>query len=98
MLGVIAYKQHDCATAVKHFRVSQQLIGSETNALAQYASCLMELQQPEDAVAIFQNIQSLQPEDPHGRYNLAVAQLSAHRAKDAVATLEPLLHAQPAEP
>ena len=95
MLGVIAYKQHDCATAVKHFRVSQQLIGSQTSALAQYASCLMELQQAEDAVAIFQKIQNLQPEDPHGRYNLAVAQLSAHRAKEAVATLEPLLQAQP---
>src|SRR3954469_19526059 len=62
MLGVIAYKQHDCATAVKHFRVSQQLIGSQTSALAQYASCLIELQQPEDAVAIFQKIQNLQPE------------------------------------
>jgi Flp pilus assembly protein TadD len=95
MLGIFAYKQHDCASAVKHFRLSQQLIGSQPAALAQYASCLMELQRPEDAVAVFQKIQELQPDDSHGRYNLAVAQLTAHRAKDAVATLQPLLQAQP---
>src|SRR5437764_4174523 len=66
MLGIFAYKQHDCASAVKHFRLSQQLIGSQPAALAQYASCLMELQRPEDAVAVFQKIQELQPDDSHG--------------------------------
>src|SRR6266496_2043431 len=98
MLGVTAYKQHDCASAVRHFKVSQQLIGSQPVALAQYGSCLIDLQLPGDAVAVFQAIQNLQPQDPHARYNLAVAQYSAHQPKDAIATLEPLLQAQPPDP
>src|SRR5438309_8446524 len=94
MLGVIAYKQHDCASAVRHFKASQQLISSQPAALARYGSCLIDLQQAENAIVVFQQIQSLQPEDPHVRYNLAIAQLSAHQTKDAIATLEPLLQAQ----
>src|SRR5438034_9006004 len=83
MLGVLAYKQRDCVSAVKHFQASRQLIDSQPVALAQFGACLMELQQPGDAIPVFEQIQKLQPEDPHARYNLAVAQLSAHRAKDA---------------
>jgi tetratricopeptide (TPR) repeat protein len=98
MLGVLAYKQRDCASAVKHFQASRQLIDSQPVALAQFGSCLMDLQQPENAIDIFQQIQKLQPEDPHARYNLAVAQLSAHRAKDAIATLQPLLQTDPPDP
>src|SRR5258708_3258800 len=98
MFGVLAYRQHDCASAVRHFKASQQLIGSQPVALAQYDSCLIDLQRPEDAVAAFQTIQNLQPQDPHARYNLAVAQCNAHQPKDAIATLQPLLQVQPPDP
>jgi tetratricopeptide (TPR) repeat protein len=98
MLGVIAYKQHDCTSAVRHFKASEQLISSQPVALAQYGSCLLDLQLPEDAVAVFQTIHNLQPQDPHASYNLAVAQYNAHQPKDAIASLEPLLHAQPPDP
>ena len=98
MLGVLAYRQHDCASAVRHFKASQQVISSQPVALAQYGSCLIDLQRPEDAVAVFQTIQNLRPQDPHARYNLAVVQYSAHQAKDAIATLQPLLQAQPLDP
>src|SRR5205823_5015853 len=98
MLGVLAYKQRDCVSAVKHFQASRQLIDSQPVALAQFGACLMELQQPGDAIPVFEQIQKLQPEDPHARYNLAVAQLSAHRAKDAIATLQPLLQTDPPDP
>ena len=98
MLGVLAYRQHDCASAVRHFKASQQVISSQPVALSQYGSCLIDVQRPEDAVAVFQTIQNLRPQDPHARYNLAVAQYSAHQAKDAIATLQPLLQAQPPDP
>src|SRR5436190_3413269 len=91
MLGVLAYKQRDCASAVTHFRASQQLIEAQPVALAQFGACLMDLQQAENARPGFEQIQRLQPEDAHARYNLAVAQLSAHQAKDAIATLQPLM-------
>ena len=95
MLGVLAYKQRDCTSAVKHFRASRDVINSQPVALAQYGSCLMDLQQADDAIDVFRQIQLLTPDDPHARYNLAVAQLAAHQAKDAIATLQPLLQAQP---
>ena len=98
MLGVLAYKQHDCTSAVKYFRASRELIASQPAALAQYGSCLVDLQQPDDALPLFQQLLALQPEDPHARYNLAVVQLTAHRPKDALATLQPLLQAQPQDP
>jgi tetratricopeptide (TPR) repeat protein len=98
MLGVLAYKRHDCPSAVRHFKDSQQLISSQPAALGQYGSCLIDLQRPEDAVAVFQTIHNLQPQDPHTCYNLAVAQYTAHQPKDAIATLQPLLQAQPFDP
>jgi tetratricopeptide (TPR) repeat protein len=98
MLGVLAYKQRDCTSTVKHFRASREVIDSQPAALAQYGSCLMDLQQAGDAVAVFQQIKSLQPDDPHAQYNLAVAQLIANLAKEAIATLQPLLRASGPEP
>ena len=98
MLGVLAYKAHDCASAAKHFHAARQLIASQPVALAEYGSCLLDLQQASDAVPVFQQLQVLQPDDPHTRYNLAVAQLSAHQSKDAIATLQPLLQAKPQDP
>lgn len=98
MLAVLAYKQHDCASAVKHFRSARQVINSQLVALAQFGSCLLETQQSADAVAVFQQIQSQQPDDPHARYNLAVAQLSANQPKDAIASLQPLLQSSAPDP
>ncbi|HEX3107237.1 MAG TPA: tetratricopeptide repeat protein, partial [Terriglobales bacterium] len=93
MLGVVKFKQHDCASAVEHFRASWQLTSSQPAALAQYGTCLMNLDKAEDAVPVFQRLLALQPDDSHSRYNLAVVQLAAHNPNGAVETLEPLLSA-----
>jgi len=93
MLGVLDYKRHDCRSAVQHFAASKQAISSKPEALAEYGSCLLNLERPADAVPIFQQILSLGPEDVHARYNLAVVQLAASRSQDAITTLEPLLTA-----
>jgi tetratricopeptide (TPR) repeat protein len=93
MLGVVKYRQHDCSSAVEHFRVSWQLISSQPAALAQYGTCLMNLDKAEDALPVFQRLLALRPDDSHSRYNLAVVQLAAHNPKEAVETLQPLLSA-----
>src|SRR5215467_5677149 len=98
MLAVTDYKRHDCASAVKHFAASQQLISKQPAALAEYGSCLMDLQEPEKAILIFQQILTSQSDDPRARYNLAVVQLSASQPKDALTTLEPLLKAAQPDP
>jgi tetratricopeptide (TPR) repeat protein len=98
MLAALAYKRHDCATAVKHFAQSTQLISTQPAALAEYGRCLLELERPQDAVSVFQQIVTQFSGDPHARYNLAAAQLDAHQGKSAAETLQPLLQAEEPDP
>jgi tetratricopeptide (TPR) repeat protein len=98
MLAVLAYKQHDCPNAVKHFSVSSPVLSSQPTALAQYGSCLMDLQRVDDAVPVFEQILTLQPDAAHTRYNLAVVQFAAHRSQAAIATLQPLLASKDLDP
>jgi tetratricopeptide (TPR) repeat protein len=98
MLAVAAYKQHDCATAVKHFDQSSQLISSQPSALAEYGSCLMDLDRAQDAAGVFQQLVAQYPDNSHARFALASAQLAAHHGKEAVETLQPLLEAKDPEP
>jgi tetratricopeptide (TPR) repeat protein len=98
MLGVLAYKGHDCVKAVKHFHESGQVISSQPAALAEYGSCLMSLERGEDAIPVFQQIATQQPADPHSRYNLAVVLFTAHHNKEAIDTLQPLLEPKDPDP
>lgn len=95
MLAVLAYKQHDCATAVKHFAQSAQLIAMQPAALAEYGSCLMDLDRAHDAIPVFQQLVAQFPENPDARLNLAAAQVAVHQGKEAVETLQPLLELKP---
>jgi tetratricopeptide (TPR) repeat protein len=98
MLATLAYKQHDCNTAVKHFAQSESLIANQPTALAEYGGCLMDLHRPEEAVPIFQRIVAQLPENPHARYNLASVQMAAQDGKSAVETLQPLIGKQNPDP
>lgn len=98
MLGVLDYKRNDCNSAARHFGASREMISSQPVALTEFGSCLMELEKAEDAVPVFQQILALESSDPHSRYNLAVVQLAAHHAKDAIETLQPLLAATQPDP
>ena len=98
MLGVASYKQHDCANAVRHFEQSRQLISSQPSALAEYGSCLMDLDRAQDAAGIFQQLVNQFPDNSHARFALASAQLGARQGKEAVETLQPLLETKEPEP
>jgi tetratricopeptide (TPR) repeat protein len=98
MLGVMAYKGHDCATAVRHFHASVQILSSQPTALAEYGSCLMDLERAQDAIPVFQQIAGLVPPAPHSQYNLAVVFLTANRNQEAIDTLQPLLEAKDPDP
>jgi tetratricopeptide (TPR) repeat protein len=91
MLGTMAYKTHDCASAVKHFRASGPVLASQPSAMELLGACLMEQGQAEEAVPIFAGLLAMRPSDAHARYNLAVVQFTAKRNADAIATLQPLL-------
>ena len=91
MLAVMAYRAHDCATAVKHFQESESAIAAQPAALRGYGACLMRLHRAGEAVSIFENLAAMAPNDPHARYNLAVVQLEANQSQNALATLQPLM-------
>jgi len=74
------------------------MLASQPSALGEYGACLMELQRPQEAVPVFAQLVALAPQDPRPRYDLAVAQLDAHHAKDALDSLQPLLSANDPEP
>ncbi len=98
MLATLAFKKHDCAMAVEHFRQSGATLAAQPAEMQQYGSCLLELQKPEEALPVFQQLFDATPEDQHARYNLAVVQLAAGLAKDSVATLQPLLEVPQPDP
>jgi len=98
MLGVLAYKRHDCREAVKHFDASRELISSQPAAMAEYGSCFVDLARPEEALPVFESLVALAPQDAHARYNLAVVQLARHRARDAIVTLQPLVESARPDP
>ena len=94
MLAALAYKKHDCPTAVEHFQKSGPVLSSQPTALEEYGACLMDLQKPDYALPVFEQILTLLPTDPHARYNLAVVQFTAQHSADAISTLQPLLEGE----
>lgn len=98
MLGVIAFKKHDCKSAIMHFRASADLISSQPSAMEQFGVCLVREDQAKDAVPIFQQLLASAPDDFRSRFQLAEAQFLAGDSKDSVATLEPLLDAPQPRP
>ncbi|HXN26857.1 MAG TPA: tetratricopeptide repeat protein [Candidatus Acidoferrales bacterium] len=98
MLAALAYKKHDCAAAVEHFQKSAPVLSAQPTALEEYGACLMDLQKPDEAVPVFEQILALLPNGPHARYNLAVAQFTAQHSREAITTLQPLLDTSEPEP
>jgi tetratricopeptide (TPR) repeat protein len=98
MLAALAYKKHDCPAAVEHFQKSGPVLSSQPTALEEYGACLMDLQKPDDALPVFEQILTLLPNDPHARYNLAVVQFSAQHSSGTITTLQPLLESSAPDP
>jgi len=93
MLGVLDYRARNCSGALEHFQKAAGEIASQPGALSEYGACLALLNREEDAVTAFAQALALQPDKREARYNLALAQWDAHRADDALATLQPLMDA-----
>jgi tetratricopeptide (TPR) repeat protein len=91
MLGVLDYRNNNCADAVAHFQKGASVIAAQPVALNEYGLCLVNLKQGEAAVTVFTEALALDPARRHARYNLALAQWGVHRSEDALATLRPLV-------
>ena len=95
MLAVLSEKNGDCPTAVEHYAASGSLLDSQPEALQGYGVCLLKLNQSGKAIDVFQRLVTAKPDDPKSRRGLAAVQLAAGNPKDALATLKPLLDADP---
>jgi tetratricopeptide (TPR) repeat protein len=97
MLAVLAYRRGDCAAAVPHFEQSNAVLDSQPGALQAYGDCLVRRKETEKAIAVFGRALAQASADAGIRYRLASVQMMAQHAKDAVATLQPLLQENAAD-
>jgi tetratricopeptide (TPR) repeat protein len=97
MLGVVRYRQGDCAGAASNFDKAGAILDSQPPALHAFAICLVRLKKLDAAVNVFQRIVALSGGDPDERRLLAAIQLIAHQPKEAVVTLSPLLSGSSAD-
>ena len=95
MLGTLAFLRNDCKRAVEYFEQDTNVTQSQSAALEQYGSCLIQLNQANRAVPIFQGLFDQQPENQAARYNLAFVQLQAGQYSDVLKTLAPLTDRDP---
>lgn len=90
MLAALAWKKSDCSSAVQHFGQAEAVIDRQPEALSEFGACLMKLERPSEAAAVFEKLTGLRPDDRRARYAFAVCLMEAGRNREAVATLQPL--------
>jgi len=93
MLAVLEFRQRNCTEAVGHFEAAGSLVDSQPDAQNAYGTCLVRLRRFDDATKVFERSLSLNPDDPRRRQLTAAIQLMAHKPREAIATLQPLLTA-----
>lgn len=91
MLAVLEYQQGDCLEAVAHFEKAGSLFDTKPGALHAYATCLVRLHKPDQAVPLLTRVLAQDPSDERERRLLASLQLMSHQPQDALTTLAPLL-------
>jgi tetratricopeptide (TPR) repeat protein len=98
MLGALAWKQSDCATAVQHFAQAKTAIATQPDALLEFGACLMRMKRADEAAGVYRQLAGLRPQDRRAQYALAVSLIEAGRFRDAIAALEPLVQATRPDP
>jgi tetratricopeptide (TPR) repeat protein len=90
MAGALAYRARDCANSVKYFQQSGEAVYQSTNAIAEFADCLVRSNRPDEAAQLLARGVELHPKSVQLKYNLAVAELQIHKPEEAIAVLTPL--------
>jgi tetratricopeptide (TPR) repeat protein len=98
LFGIMDARSDDCKGAVEHFSHAAAVIEHSPEALTDDGACLAETNQYAEAVSAFGAALALDPGSAPARYNVALAEFSAHDADGALVTLEPLTTATPAHP
>jgi tetratricopeptide (TPR) repeat protein len=91
MLAMLQKKQGDCRAANEHFAVSSGQIGTHAETLEAYGYCLVQVEEFEKAVPVFQTLAELLPDQTYPKYDLAVVLIATNKNDAALKVLEPLI-------
>jgi tetratricopeptide (TPR) repeat protein len=97
MLAVTEAKKDLCSAALSQFQLLDEVLGSHPESLQWYGSCLTHEKRFAEAIAIFERLMKLLPDQTDPRYDLALTQTMAGRNVDAIQTLQPLLSSNSAD-
>lgn len=97
MLAILERKQGDCRVAIDHFRLSAKAIETHPDSLEAYGDCLVDTQELQEAIPVFQRLSSLLPQRTYPKYDLAVVLVGTKQNEAALKVLDPLT-AGPSDP
>jgi len=98
MLAMLERKQGDCHAAIDHFSLSADVIKTHPQSLEAYGDCLMQAEQLQEAIPVFERLAVLLPDRAYPKYDLAVILVSSKQYEAALKVLEPLLTTDQQEP
>lgn len=98
MRAVMAWKHHDCETAVVHFEQARSVVASQPDALTEFGICLVRLKKTDSAEEVFRQLVAKEPDNRRARYSLASVEMMAQRHQAAIETLQPLVEARDPDP
>jgi len=97
MIGILKFHENDCAAALPHFEKATAALTTQPYALIEYGSCLGNAARFDEAARVFAQALAIDGTRTPARYNLALSQWKAKRDYEALASLQPLIEASPAD-
>lgn len=84
MAGALAFEEHDCPAANRHFAAAESALNDNPLALAQWGECLLAVDEPHLATKQLEESLRLRPQDKTVRYNFALALHLDHRDEESL--------------
>ena len=98
MLAVLEARAGNCKGAIVHFESCARSVAGHAVSLELYGSCLQQTGHAQEAIAAFQQLASLVPEQASAKYDLAVLLVGTKRYAEALTTLKSLLGPEQTDP
>ena len=98
MLGVLAFEQQDCPTAIRHFAKAAATKTENNLVLRQYGQCLFQTREAKSAADVFRRLLNREPANAAVRFNLGLSLFEANLHAEAIDVLTPLVDDEAPEP
>lgn len=90
MAGVLAFEQHQCAEADRHFAAAGDMLDGNVLAGLEYADCLLATGSADAGTSLLERLAAQDPSNPTLTFDRATAYLQTKRAAEAVPLLQSL--------